>query len=266
MTAKEWAWIAGGGVAVAAGVGVAWWIRQRQAATPSTTTPVTGPQLGTVSLTVPSPVYVQQPTTIRAQVAVTGGGGTPSAIQWTWQVTDSAGQIITRGAQTTTTPQVSFGVTPPSAGSYTVLVTAQLGSQQAVAHTTFLAQALPPNVIPPYTPHTGTPGQTAYNQVPSGYTGPTATVPTDTPNGTGTLTVPVVTTPSEIGSASGGTAGFFSTADQAIYQVAKTLPSGYTGYVHVPLPSGGFVDVYAQNGNISTALPSGQPVVIQTGS
>jgi hypothetical protein len=264
MTAKQWAWIAGGGATVVAGAGVVWWIRQRQTTTPTPAPATTGPQLGSVSLTVPSPVYVQQPATIQAQVAVTGG--TASAIQWTWQVTDNAGQIITRGAQSTTAPQVTFGVTPPAAGSYTVLVTAQLGPQQAVAHTTFLAQALPPNVIPPYTPHTGTPSQTAYNQVPSGYTGPTATVPTDTPNGTGTLTVPVVTTPSEIPSASSGTAGFFSTADQAIYQVAKTLPSGYTGYVHVPLPSGGFVDVYAQNGNISTALPSGQPVVIQTGS
>jgi len=118
--------------------------------------------------------------------------------------------------------------------------------------------------IPPLTPHPGTPNQTQFNQVPSGYGGPTVTIPTQTPNGPGTLTVPVVTSSAQI--PSGGSGAFSSTVLQQLFQAAKQLPPGYTGYIRVPNPTGGYYDAYAQNGNIATALPTGQPVVIQTGS
>jgi hypothetical protein len=97
-----------------------------------------------------------------------------------------------------------------------------------------------------------------FSQVPKGYTGPVTTVPTVTPQGIGALTVPVVTSLSQIpsgGESVGGTP--LGTLDQAVFEAAKRVPAGYTGYIHVPLPGGTFTDVYASGGRITVSVPTG---------
>lgn len=154
------------------------------------------------------------------------------------------------------TPATTPAATASSAGSGS-------GGVVATPYPVHPSPAPPVSYRPAPAPSAGPPH---FSQVPTGYSGPTTSVPTQTEHGMGTLTVPVITSVSQIptgGPSVGGTS--LGALDQAVFQAAKEEPAGYTGYIHVPLPGGNFTDVYASGGKITVALPTGQPEAIETG-